>query len=84
MTSTEYFAVGVPIQVASNTLLPIEKTTILCDPAFDLGCFYASKVLVALVVKTPLGVQAFDIESGAITVDELKRIAPEVETHLNS
>ncbi len=82
MTSMDKIEIGKAIRVKDQMLVPIERTSIVHDTN-ERGCWcHGSKQLIALVVQTASGIQAFDMEAGPITMRELKNTVPEIEAYL--
>ena len=82
MTSTEKIEIGNPIRARGHVLIPIEKTSVSHD-ANERGCWcQCSKQLIALVVQTSAGVEAFELKTGPISIGQLKKTLPEIEAYL--
>lgn len=82
MTSIEKIKVGNPIRAKDHVLIPIERTSIR-HSIYKNDCWYhGSKQLIALVVKTVSGIQVIDVETGPITISELKTTLPELQAYL--
>lgn len=79
----EKIEVANPIRMKGYTLVPIEKTLIAHQSDEASVWCYGSKQLVALVVQTASGIQAHSLESGQMTISELRNIVPEIDSMLN-
>lgn len=83
MTSINKIDVGSPIRVQGHILVPIEKTSIVCDSDGTSCQCFCSKQPIALVVKTGSNIHAYDIEAGGrLAIGELKNRVPEIERYL--
>ena len=82
MTSVETIEVGNPIRARDHVLLPIERTSMIHDSDAQRCWCHGSKQLIGLVVQTAFGTEVFEMETGPMTISELKKILPELEARL--
>ena len=83
MRLTRKIEVGNSIHVKDHTLVPIEESSILHDPDKERCWWYGSKRLIAFVIQSPSGIQAYNAAAGRITIQEVKQIVPDIENCLN-
>lgn len=83
MTSMDKIKVGTPIRLKDHLLVPIEKSSVSHDTAEAAAWCRGSKELIALVVQTSSGMQAFDMDGGQIAISELKKTVPGIQAYLN-